>query len=338
MGTAYDLFASLFVIHNASSTGLRRAWAAGVRNRLSVQHREFLQLIVPIVAVPVEWIGTLGDRPDAGAALGALRALPDGNVLALLGDREFIESPVVSRVMSEQEFSPGDVDELLGDDCSCALNLSDPDEAKALLRLLSDPAESGALLKGALSEYHKQFFEEEERRVAGYLVQALESARGTAEARDPIELIEELSGGLRLENVADATGLLLIPSFWAGPLVLIEMLPDGTWGILFSARPRDVSLIPGDPVPDSLTRSLQAVSDQTRLRILKLLSQSPRTQIEIARELRLRPPTITHHLNILRLANLVRLTESAEGEKRYDVRASRLREIADDLVAFVGVE
>ena len=91
-------------------------------------------------------------------------------------------------------------------------------------------------------------------------------------------------------------------------------------------------------MPDSLTRSLQAVSDQTRLRILKLLAHSPRTQIEIARELRLRPPTITHHLKILRLANLVRLTESAEGEKRYDVRSSRLREIADDLVAFVGVE
>ena len=91
-------------------------------------------------------------------------------------------------------------------------------------------------------------------------------------------------------------------------------------------------------MPDALTRSLQAVSDQTRLRILKLLSQSSRTQIEIARELRLRPPTITHHLKILRLANLVRLTESAEGEKRYDVRGGRLHELTEDLMAFVGID
>ncbi len=338
MGTAYDLFASLFMIHNAESTGLRRAWAAGVRNRVSARHREVLQQIIPIVTVPVEWIGHLGDNPDGQAVLNALRVLPDSDVLSALADRDLVESTVISRVMARKSFSQNDIDLILKDESLCTLTLPDPKAATAMLRLFADPVGSGALVKTALAEYHEQFFKEEELRIADYLFAALERAQGKAERGSAVDLVEELSGGLRLENAAEAKGLLLIPSFWTGPLVLFEMLPDGTWVILFSARPRDVSLIPGDPVPDALTRSLQAVSDQTRLRILKLLSQSPRTQIEIARELRLRPPTITHHLKILRLANLVRLTESAEGEKRYDVRGSRLRELADDLLAFVGIE
>jgi len=338
VGTAYDFFASLFVIHNAESTGLRRAWAAGVRNRVSARHREMLQQIVPMVTVPVEWIGSLGEEPDGQAVLDALQALPDSGVLSALVDSAIVESPTISRVIEQKSFSQTEVDEILTDKSLCALMPCDPEAAATLLLLFADPAGAGALVKKALAEYHEQFFKEEEARIADHLAVALDRAQANAAGRSAVDLVEDLSGGLRLEKTADASALLLIPSFWAGPLVLFEMLPDGTWVILFSARPRDVSLIPGDPVPDALTRSLQAVSDQTRLRILKLLSQSPRTQIEIARELRLRPPTITHHLKILRLANLVRLTESAAGEKRYDVRGSRLREIAEDLVGFVGGE
>jgi DNA-binding transcriptional ArsR family regulator len=336
VGTAYDLFASLFVIHNADTTGLRRAWAAGVRNRLAVGHRELLQQMVPIVAVPAEWLGELDDSPDAAAVLDALGKLPDGEVLAALADRDFIESLVISRVLSEKRFAPSDIDEIISGDSLGSLKPSDPDAARSLLGLFSNPEGTGALLKSALAEYHTRFFAEEEARIGGFLREALTRVQGSQAGRSAVDLLEEVSGGLRLEDAASAAGLLLIPSFWAGPLVLFEMLQDGTWVVLFSARPRDVSLIPGDPVPDTLSRSLQAVSDQTRLRILKLLSQAPRTQIQIARELRLRPPTITHHLKILRLANLVRLTENVAGEKRYDVRDSRLRELGGDLVSFVS--
>ena len=338
VGTAYDLFASLFVLHNAETTGLRRAWAAGVRNRLAVPHRELLQELVPIVAVPVEWIRTLGSHPNAASALGALESMPDDAILPALADREFLRLPVVSRVMHENRVSRPDIDELLSSKCPSQMRPNNPAAARSLLSRFAHADRSGALLRAALVEYQEQFFGEEEHRIAGHLVSAGERAQANAAECPVVDLVEELSGGLRLEHVVEATGLLLIPSFWAGPLVLFEMLPDKTWVIIFSARPRDISLIPGDPVPDALTRSLHAVSDQTRLRILKLLRESPRTQVEIARELRLRPPTITHHLKILRLANLIRLTENTSGEKRYDVRGSRLLEIGHDLSTFVGLE
>jgi len=333
-GTAYDFFASLFVIHNVESAGLRRAWAAGVRNRLSAPNRELLQAFVPVISVPVRWLGGLGVRPSAEDLIADLATVPDDEVIARLGDEEIVTEPVIARVLESGNFSETDIAAIAADGCA-GLDFDDADQARTLLTALACPSVTGARLKTAFVEYYEQFFREEEARIAPYLERALEGAQQIASRTGPVELLEELSGGLRLENVAEARGLLLVPSFWAGPLVLFEMLADGTWVLMFSARPRDVSLIPGDPVPDALTRSLTAVSDQTRLRILKLAARAPRTQAEIARALRLRPPTITHHLRILRMANLVRLTETANGEKRYDVRMNRLEEIADDLKGFV---
>ena len=43
LGTAYDLFASLHVLHHPERFGLRPAWAAGVRSRLSVLQRSILE-------------------------------------------------------------------------------------------------------------------------------------------------------------------------------------------------------------------------------------------------------------------------------------------------------
>jgi DNA-binding transcriptional ArsR family regulator len=74
-------------------------------------------------------------------------------------------------------------------------------------------------------------------------------------------------------------------------------------------------------VPDALLQALKALSDPTRLRILYYLSGESLSPADLARRLRLRLPTVTHHLKTLRLAGLVRLT-LGEGKvtKRYAVR------------------
>ena len=338
IGTAYDLFASLFVLHNAEAIGLRRAWAAGVRNRLVPEHREFLQKIVPVVGVPVEWIRSLDGRRSVESVLAGLDTLPPEAVLESMVDTRLVESDVVQRVRNRGEYRQNDVDSLLADRSIGMAVPDDPQQATNILELFARNASSGDLLKDALDEYVTRFFKEEEMRIEPFLHDSLATAQKKANTADLVELVEDLSGGLRLEDLANVPRVMLIPSFWAGPLVLFETLPDDTHVILFSARPRHVSLIPGDPVPDSLVRALQAVSDQTRLRITRILAAQPRSQIESARELRLRPPTITHHLKILRMANLVRLTESTGGEKRYDIRETRLRELLGDLMSFTGIE
>ena len=91
--------------------------------------------------------------------------------------------------------------------------------------------------------------------------------------------------------------------------------------LFFGARPADASLVPGDVVPDALFQALKAMADPTRLRILRYLSAEPLTPAELSRRLRLRAPTVIHHLHALRLARLVHLELSEqEGSKKYAAR------------------
>ena len=43
IGTAYDLFISLRVLQEPEQYGVRASWAAGVRSRMSVEHRNVLE-------------------------------------------------------------------------------------------------------------------------------------------------------------------------------------------------------------------------------------------------------------------------------------------------------
>jgi DNA-binding transcriptional ArsR family regulator len=67
-----------------------------------------------------------------------------------------------------------------------------------------------------------------------------------------------------------------------------------------------------------MIRALKALSSPTRLRILRYLSEEPLTPAQLVRRLRLRAPTVTHHLKTLRLAGLVQRTL---GEEKYTARS-----------------
>ena len=49
----------------------------------------------------------------------------------------------------------------------------------------------------------------------------------------------------------------------------------------------------------SCTHCFKALADTSRLRILRLLQQSPKTVTEITKQMELTQPTISHHLQIL---------------------------------------
>ena len=105
---------------------------------------------------------------------------------------------------------------------------------------------------------------------------------------------------------------------------------------LFGARPPDASLIPGKAVPEALVRALQALSDPTRLRILYYLNENTLSPTELSRRLRLRTPTVLHHLNTLRLAGLVQVTLKEGTEtKTYTVRAEAVAAAFASLQGFL---
>lgn len=84
-----------------------------------------------------------------------------------------------------------------------------------------------------------------------------------------------------------------------------------------------------------MLRGLKAISDPTRLLILRYLSDSPLTPSQLAKKLRLRAPTIIHHLSTLRLAGLVYVSMDVENEKRYTIRESAVKDTFDALRKFL---
>jgi hypothetical protein len=76
IGTAYDFFLSLDVLHNPEEYGLRPSWAAGVRSRLPPDERKLLEDIQHFIWVPMHWIYTLPAPKDASTAIWGLRQLP----------------------------------------------------------------------------------------------------------------------------------------------------------------------------------------------------------------------------------------------------------------------
>jgi DNA-binding transcriptional ArsR family regulator len=211
-------------------------------------------------------------------------------------------------------------------------------EIEARLEMHARPDEFGELILTALQAYHENFFGEEEERILPALEDAVSNGRRLAKTLPLLSLLEELSQGLRYETMPDVTELILVPSFWSTPLVI--QLPLGQSGMLFifGARPQDASLVPGEFVPDALYQALKALADPTRLRILHDLTAEPMTPSRLARRLRLRAPTVVHHLHTLRLARLVHLTVGKEGKRRYTVRAGAVETTLAALQHFLESE
>ncbi len=337
-GTAFDLFASLHVLHEPARFGVRPSWAAGVRSRLSSEHRETLEQAEAAFWIPLHWLLSLDDPRDSVAALRALRRIPAGERLAALALRPNLPpgvAEIYQDVAANGTWEPDDLEALRA---AYQAQGSAP-RSKVLEARLSVWAQAksfGERYLQALQSYQDVFFAEEEKRIRSVLREAVEAAQERAD-QIPVEaLIEELSSGVRLENEFDWQELVLVPSYWISPLVVFEKLGEDKELFLFGARPADASLVPGKVVPDGMLRTIKTLGDPTRLRILRYLAQESITPAELARRLRLRAPTVTHHLNLLRLAGLVYLTLGDQGKRRYEARPEAVDEAFEILHAFLG--
>src|SRR3954470_18453813 len=62
---------------------------------------------------------------------------------------------------------------------------------------------------------------------------------------------------------------------------------------------------PGDQELESLVGLFRLLSDKTRLNILMLLAKGERNVSSLCGELSLPQPTVSHHLGLLRMSNLI---------------------------------
>ncbi len=322
IGTAYDMFMSLDVLHHPENYGLRGAWAAGVRSRLPVAERELLQQAHRMFYKGfLYWVYNLPEPKDGAAVLKALAQLPAEEriqTLTFYPNMPAEMQEVLEHVAARQSWNEQDLK--IVKNAYEHESVSKKDIA-SMLEVWAHSAEVGDSYLAALQAYHEVFFAEEEVRIRPALRAAVSRGQNLAKELDVLALLEKLTEGFRFAEPLEVSELVLIPSFWIAPLVAYMRVSDEQMMILFGGRPSDASLVPGEVVPDALFRALKAMADPTRLRILRYLTSEPMTPAQLARRLRLRAPTVVHHLRTLRLAGLVHLTLESGKKVHYTARS-----------------
>lgn len=338
-GTGYDLFVSLFVLHKPANFGLRPGWAAGVRSRLPLAQREFLERAFQFLPVPLTWIHQLSAGQDAQAALAALERMPPAQRLAALmfsHENTSEEIELLHEIAAHAAWTPAEGEHLRALIQQRGFRTITPFVVQQICQAWSQAESFGEQIFGALSTYYQAFFVEEEERIRPELARALARARERAAELPLPRLLDELSRGVQFDALLPGGEVILAPSYWSSPLVFFNRLSNEQTLMLFGCRPESAPLVPGVSLPHGLVMDLKALADPSRLRILHDLGEAPLTPSELARRLRLRAPTVIHHLNTLRLAGLVQVILQEQGERRYALRREALNAIFRSTNEFLG--
>jgi len=343
VGTVYDFFQSLAVLQSPKQFAVRGAWASGMLARLTPESRETLQRAKHVVSYPMHYLHSLPQPKDVETLLWALKQMDPVERLQALACSWDLEncgcSPIFAEVADRGRWEESDL-ERLGEALQ-GKNEKAPSEKKlgAMLDIWADAEAFGEAYLSALRNYYDVFFAEEEKRIQPAIEAAGERIAGLAGEMPLSDLIEEISGGISYESLPDETELVLAPSYWITPLLLTVRLDANRRLLVFGARTARDSLVPGETIPDSLLHALKALSDPTRLRILRLVSEKPMGAAELARALRLRTPTMLHHIHALRLSGLIRIRLPDAGGKekaRFSLRPQAIREVMESLDGFLG--
>jgi DNA-binding transcriptional ArsR family regulator len=336
--TAYDLFVSLHVLHRPDQFGLRPSWAAGVRSRLPAEQREFFEKAQSFLPVPLRWLYLLpaGSR-HALDAITALAHLPAAERLPALSHTSphTPEDPpelitTLRNLSLRHSWNPAELEVIRTEYQRKGFSFNQPTLIN-LCQAWARPAEFGERYLDCLRSYYQLYFAEEEQRIIPAIEEGLRRARQLATHLSVPDLLDQLSHGVRFSELAQFDQLTLAPSYWSTPLLFFSFVQPRHLLVIFGCRSATQHLTPGETIPPGLTEVLKAIADPSRLAILRYLAETPLTPSELARRLRLRPPTVTHHLTALRLAGLVEITLLPGGERRYALRAEALRQAIADL-------
>ncbi len=347
VGTAYDLFISYRVLANPKQFGIRSAWASGMRARLQPVDRETLDASLLVLPTVGQWLYTLPAPKDVAHALRALDEIPVAERLLQMAcwcDEEDQRSPtqtLLYRVWKDSAWDNETLEEfrdLRSAGKGSPRNAADDEKLTTILDVWANAEAFGERYLDALQNYNDVFFAEEERRIASTLETALQRAKARAEDLSLADLMEELSQGIRYESTSKLDRLTLVPSYWVSPFIQVIRIGKGHRMWAFGARPAQDSIVPGDPVPDALRISLKALADPTRLRILRYLHREPLTLSDLTKQLRLRMPTVMHHMSVLRMAGLVSIHVQGEEKgrrARYGTRAEGVTAAVQSLKEFI---
>jgi DNA-binding transcriptional ArsR family regulator len=146
-----------------------------------------------------------------------------------------------------------------------------------------------------------------------------------------LDLVETVTNGIRVEPSPRLRSVVLIPQYHERPY----NTDAAEQHALILLYPAEVIAASGDAPPLGLLRLTHALSDDSRLRVLRFLADGPNTLTEVARFAGLSQPTVHHHLVHLRAAGLVRVHFAIGSASRYSLRPHALEQLSQQLGAYL---
>lgn len=148
----------------------------------------------------------------------------------------------------------------------------------------------------------------------------------------PGEVVEIATNGLTIPSDMEPATVVLVPQYHCRPWNVRGFYE----GVRIIEYPADaLPLAPGD-VPPRLLRLTRALSDESRLRILRFLGEEATSFMDIVRLTGLSKSTIHHHLVALRAAGLVLVHDVGEKQGMYSVRHDAVEEMSDSLRTYLN--
>lgn len=197
------------------------------------------------------------------------------------------------------------------------------------------PSDLGETMEEAgrlLSLWNEMYFSRVDRQWLEIAGSDAAQRQASHSVSDPMKLIEAATGGV----VPEADGLLdivLAPVVHFRPLNTYALYK--TLGIiLYPVDPPE----PGDNPPVQLMRVTRALSDESRIRILRYLAPAPRSFTEVVAHTKLSKGTIHHHMMALRAAGLIRthINRGQQSHERFSIRPDGVSEFTALLRDYVG--
>jgi DNA-binding transcriptional ArsR family regulator len=149
---------------------------------------------------------------------------------------------------------------------------------------------------------------------------------------DPVQFVEKVSGGLKIEQYDGLQQVILTPSFHTTPLIIISKMKN----IAHIFYPVDKPENDPNQPSKKLVRITKALADENRLRIIKLLKEGPKTFTEILQYFSVSKSTVHHHVMLLRTAGLISSYHTDEcGAETYIYRPFGMTELEENFQEYL---
>jgi DNA-binding transcriptional ArsR family regulator len=203
-----------------------------------------------------------------------------------------------------------------------SLSKFEEDAERFLPHLTQAPSHTKEVVLEILRRWHEEIFVEGESERAAVLAKDAETKRALALTVSAESLIEAATNGLEYPREPLIRRVVLVPHISMRPWNIMTAYEDTSF-ICYPVADESLGVDRSAP-PAGLLRLHKALSDEKRLRMLRLLAGGPATLQQLAEGVGLAKSSAHHHLVILRTAGLVKVT--LERESLYTLRRESLDE------------